>query len=63
MISGKRIDTDPPTLYTPEDAEDAALSLSEFDSEWEYRVKHDPKGTGFSIIEVFDENGEFISAW
>jgi hypothetical protein len=29
--------------------------------DWDYKVKHDPAGTGYSFIEVYDEDGEFIS--
>jgi len=28
---------------------------------WTYKVKHDPKGTGCSLIEIYDEDGEFVA--
>lgn len=28
--------------------------------DWTYKVKHDPKGTGGSIIQIFDETGAFV---
>ena len=42
-------------------AEKAAKELKASDPEWDYRVVHDPKGTGYSFIEVFDEDGEFVA--
>lgn len=44
-------------LFTPEAAEAAAEELRQGDPDWEYRVVHDPKGTGYSFIEIFDEDG------
>ena len=48
-------------LFTPLEAIRIAKELKENDPEWDYIVNHDPKGTGFSFIEVFDEDGEFVS--
>jgi len=31
------------------------------DDDWVYVAKHDPKGTGWSFIEVYDEDGEFVA--
>lgn len=47
-------------LFNPKDAEDKAVELNAGDPDWDYRVVHDPKGTGFSFIEVYDEDGEFV---
>lgn len=51
------------TYYAPEKAEQVAASLNAWDDEWTYRVKHDPAGTGYSFIEVYDEDGEFVGYW
>ena len=48
--------------FTPEEAEKAAATLNaDADDDWVYTVKHDPAGTGYSLIEVHDERGEFVS--
>lgn len=47
-------------LFTPADAEAKAAELKAGDPDWDYRVVHDPKGTGWSFIEVYDEDGEFV---
>ena len=56
----KRLDTTP-KLYSPAEAIFAASVMQAGDEEWTYRAKHDPKGTGDSLIEVLDENGEFVA--
>ena len=50
----------PATLFSPEDAESNAQILQDGDPDWTYKAVHDPKGTGLSFIEVFDEDEEFI---
>ena len=50
----------PPHLFSPEKAEALAETLRSEDPEWTYEVRHDPAGTGFSFIEVYDEDGEFV---
>ena len=50
-------------FYTPEEAERIAKILNETDEDWNYIVKHDPKGTGYSFIEVYDEENEFVAYW
>lgn len=53
-----------PTLYQPEKAEEVADELTAADEDgWTYTAKHDPKGTGFSLIEIYDEDGEFVAVW
>ena len=47
-------------LYKPEEAERLAEILRLSDPEWTYKVIHDPKGTGWSYIEVFDGEGFFV---
>ena len=47
-------------LYAPEKAEESAAEMNSSD-DWTYKVVHDPKGTGYSFIEIYDENGKFIS--
>lgn len=50
-----------PKLYKPAKANQIAEMLNaDPDDDFEYRVKHDPKGTGDSLIEVMDDDGEFI---
>jgi len=48
------------TLYTKDQAETIAAEMNAADDDWEYRPVHDPKGTGYSFIEVYDEDGEFV---
>ncbi len=48
-------------LFAPARAETIAAELKAGDPDWDYRVVHDPKGTGDSFIEIFDENDEFVS--
>ena len=48
------------TLYIPEKAEEIVVEMKINDPEWEYKVCHDPKNTGFSFIDVYDEDGEFV---
>jgi len=55
----KKLDTTA-TLYTPEKAEAVAAELNATD-DWSYRPVHDPKGTGWSYIEIYDEDGEFVA--
>lgn len=47
-------------LFQPAEAERVAKTLEENDQDWSYVVRHDPKGTGYSFVEVYDEDGEFI---
>jgi hypothetical protein len=47
------------TLYTPEEAERIAAEMNATD-DWAYTVRHDPKGTGYSFIEIIDEDGEYV---
>ncbi len=48
-------------LFSPEKAEEVACEMAAGDPDWEYRVVHCPKGTGLSFIEIYDEDGEFVS--
>tara|TARA_Y100001970_G_scaffold258436_1_gene338332 strand:- start:68 stop:259 length:192 start_codon:yes stop_codon:yes gene_type:complete len=49
-------------LYSPAAAEAKAAQMNgNADDDWTYAVKHDPKGTGYSLIEVYDEDGEFVA--
>lgn len=49
----------PTTLMTPEKARKIAEELNGSD-DWSYRVVDCPKGKGFSFVEIFDEDGEFV---
>jgi len=53
----------PAKLMTPETAVKYAERLKASDPEWTFLVKHDPKGTGFSFVEVYDEQNEFVGVW
>lgn len=47
-------------LFTPAEAEKIAKEMQENDPDWKYIVNHDPTGKGFSFIEVYDEDGQFV---
>jgi hypothetical protein len=49
-----------PSLYPPAKAEAIAAALQSGDKEWTYRAIHDPKGTGFSFVNVYDEDGVLV---
>lgn len=48
-------------FFKPEAAEKLAVTLRQDDPDWKYVVRHDPKGTGYSFIEIYDEDGLFVS--
>ncbi len=50
----------PTSLFSPAKAEHMAATLQADDEDWKYKVVHDPKGTGLSFIEIYDEVGVFI---
>lgn len=35
--------------------------LNQLDDGWIYKCNHDPKGTGNSFIEIYEEDGEFVA--
>jgi len=47
-------------LFQPKKAEQVAKKLKRSDPDWDYKVIHDPKKTGYSFIEIYDEDGEFV---
>ena len=47
-------------LFSPQEAIKVAAEMAAGDPDWTYTVKHDPKGTGYSFIEIYDEDGEFV---
>jgi hypothetical protein len=47
-------------LYSEAEANRIAAEMNASD-DWNYIAVHDPKGTGYSFINIFDEDGEFIS--
>ena len=49
------------TLFNPKKANAVAAELKANDPDWDYIVVHDPSGKGYSFINIFDENGEFVS--
>lgn len=56
----KRIDTTP-KLFHPAEDEKVAAAMGAEDEDWTYAAKHDPKGTGFSLVTIHDEDGEFVA--
>lgn len=55
----KMIDTTH-ALFAPAVAEAKAAELNATD-DWDYRVVHAPEGKGYSFIEIYDEDGEFVA--
>ncbi len=51
----------PAKLFEPTEAELIAVDMQSEDPEWTYTVRHDPTGRGYSLIDVFDEDGEFVA--
>ena len=50
----------PHRLFTKEKSIEVAVMMQENDPEWTYTPVHCPKGTGYSFIEIYDEDGLFI---
>lgn len=50
----------PHRLFAPQDAEKTAAAMQAHDPEWKYVVSHDPTGTGYSFISIYDEENEFV---
>ena len=49
-------------LFPPAKAVEVAAQLQAGDEDgWTYRVQHDPTGRGLSFIEVYDEDGTFVT--
>ena len=49
------------TGLSPERASELAEDLNADPLEdWTYQVRHDPKGTGFSFVEIYDETGTYL---
>ena len=48
-------------LFTKEESIKVAAELKAGDPDWDYIPVHDPKGTGYSFINVYDENGAFVA--
>ena len=51
----------PAKLFDPTEAVLIAADMQSEDPEWTYTVRHDPTGRGYSLIDVFDEDGEFVA--
>jgi len=54
------IASEPHQLFTYEIAKEKAKELNDND-DWTYKVVPCPKGIGYSFIEIYDEDGEFVS--
>lgn len=53
--------TKPAKMMKPADAEKVAEDLNSDDfDDWNYVAVHDPKGTGWSFVSIYDEDGEFV---
>lgn len=53
-----------PKLFKPEEAEGFANQMNHnADDDWTYSAKHDPNGTGYSLVVIHDEDGEFVDYW
>jgi hypothetical protein len=51
------------TLIKPDKVDAVAADLKSNDPDWDYIVRHDPKGTGDSLIDIYDEDGEFVATY
>ena len=47
-------------LYLPGQAGEIAAKMQKSDPTWTYRVIHDPNGTGYSFIEILDEDNQLV---
>jgi hypothetical protein len=54
------INNTPHRLFSPAEAENVAAMMKASDADWDYVAKHDPKGTGLSFVEIYDEDHEFV---
>lgn len=50
----------PAQLFPPKKATTIAKQMQKKDPEWTYKVVHDPKKTGYSFIEIYDEDNVLI---
>ncbi len=55
------ISNQPHNTFDKSEVEAVCSKIQANDDEWTYKVRHDPKGIGRSVIDVYDEDGEFIS--
>jgi hypothetical protein len=46
--------------FDPAIVDKVAAQMQSNDDDWTYVVKHCPRGIGKSIIQIFDEDGEFV---
>ena len=48
-------------MFKPEEADRIAAELNaDPDDDWTYEAVHSPTGTGYSFINIYDEDGEFV---
>ena len=50
-------------LLSPTDAETLAALMRASDPDWSYQAVHDPLGTGYSYIEIRDEDDNFVARY
>ncbi len=55
------ITNQPHTKFDPNEVDAICEKFQKDDDEWTYKVRRDPKGIGKSVIDVYDEDGKFIS--
>ena len=49
---------------TKSDAESVIVQLAKGELDgWTYKVRMDPAGSGRYLVDIFDEEGEFVSCW
>lgn len=59
----KKLLDDTYKLFPPKVAEKIAKELKANDPDWNYVAVHDPKGTGQSFINIFDEDNILIGRY
>lgn len=50
----------PATLFAADKVDAVAAEMQANDDDWTYVVKHDPTGRAYSLIEIYDEDGEYV---
>ena len=50
----------PATTFAADKVDAVAAKMQANDDDWTYQVKHDPTGQAYSLIEIYDEAGEYV---
>jgi hypothetical protein len=48
-------------FFSKEKAIEVAAEYNKTDEDWTYTAVHCPNGTGYSFVEIHDEDGEFVA--